>query len=140
MSESHRTGYGHAERQRRSSSHQALRKGQIYNHDLCIIKNIILFAPELSLMLKSQDVECWSGHGRQSISMSHPLRAPVCVTDALVQGHVSSFEMAQPLEEALQKSPREVARSPGSSMASQPQGSCRGQVVSREGCMKAGPG
>lgn len=39
-----------------------------------------------------------------------------------------------------QKSPCEVARSPGSSTTPQPLEGCRRQVVSKEGCLKGGPG
>lgn len=67
-------------------------KSQIYGTDLCIIKNSILFAPKFSLMLRSQCAECCTQSCRQGISMNTSGTA-VCYRH--VQGHISSFQVAQ---------------------------------------------
>lgn len=67
------------------------------------------------------------------------LRELLCVTDMLVQrAHFFLQGGSAPVRK--QKSPCEVARSPGSSRTPQPLEGCRRQVVSKEGCLKGGPG
>lgn len=66
-------------------------------------------------------------------------RGLLCVTDMLVQrAHFFLQSGSAPVRK--QKSPCEVARSPGSSTTPQPLEGCRRQVVSKEGCLKGGPG